>query len=57
MGRGAGRLRANCGVFAGSPAVVGPLAEILPVDLHVPGCPPPPLDIVKALLALIEAQA
>ena len=34
----------NCGVFAGSPAVVGPLAEILPVDLHVPGCPPAPLD-------------
>ena len=30
----------NCGVFAGSPAVVGPLADILPVDLHVPGCPP-----------------
>lgn len=47
----------NCGVFAGSPAVVGPLAEILPVDLHVPGCPPRPLDIVKALLALIEVQA
>ena len=47
----------NCGVFAGSPAVVGPLADILPVDLHVPGCPPPPLDIVKALLALMEVQA
>src|SRR4030081_336343 len=43
----------NCGVFAGSPAVVGPLADILPVDLRVPGCPPPPLDIVKALLALV----
>src|SRR4249920_743560 len=47
----------NCGVFGGSPAVVGPLADILPVDLHVPGCPPPPIEIVKALLALIEAQA
>ena len=46
----------NCGVFAGSPAVVGPLADILPVDLHVPGCPPPPLDIVSALLALMEVQ-
>ena len=46
----------NCGVFAGSPAVVGPLADILPVDLHVPGCPPPPLDIVRALLALMEVQ-
>ena len=46
----------NCGVFAGSPAVVGPLADILPVDLHVPGCPPPPLDIVRALLALMAVQ-
>jgi Ni,Fe-hydrogenase III small subunit len=47
----------NCGVFAGSPAVVGPLSDVLPVDLHIPGCPPPPLEIVKALLALMEAQA
>ena len=47
----------NCGVFAGSPAVVGPLSDFLPVDLHVPGCPPPPLDILKALLGLMEAQA
>jgi Ni,Fe-hydrogenase III small subunit len=51
-----GDCAANCGVFAGSPAVVGPLADILPVDLHVRGCPPPPLDIVKGLLALIEAR-
>jgi len=47
----------NCGVFAGSPAVAGPLADILPVDLHVPGCPPAPLAILKALLALMEVQA
>jgi len=52
-----GDCAANCGVFAGSAAVVGPLAEILPVDLHVHGCPPPPLDIVKGLLALIEAPS
>jgi len=50
-----GDCAANCGVFAGSPAVVGPLANIMPVDLHIRGCPPPPLDIVKGLLALIEA--
>ena len=47
----------SCGVFAGSPAIVGPLADILPVDLHVPGCPPAPLEIVKALLALMQTQA
>src|SRR5437588_3321901 len=45
-----GDCAANCGVFAGSAAVVGPLADILPVDLHIRGCPPPPLDIVKGLL-------
>jgi Ni,Fe-hydrogenase III small subunit len=52
---GIGDCAATCGVFAGSPAIVGPLGDILPVDLHVGGCPPPPLDIVKGLLALIEA--
>jgi Ni,Fe-hydrogenase III small subunit len=51
-----GDCAANCGVFAGSPAVVGPLADVVPVDLHIRGCPPPPLDIVKGLLALIEAK-
>ena len=44
----------NCGVFAGSPAVVGPLADILPVDLHVPGCPPTPTAMLQGLLALLE---
>jgi Ni,Fe-hydrogenase III small subunit len=52
---GVGDCAANCGVFSGSPAIVGPLSDILPVDLQVHGCPPPPLDIVKGLLALIEA--
>jgi len=47
----------NCGVFAGSPVVVGPLADVLPVDLHVPGCPPRPIDILKSLLSLMEVQA
>jgi Ni,Fe-hydrogenase III small subunit len=52
---GVGDCAADCGVFAGSPVVVGPLSGILPVDLHVRGCPPTPLDLVKGLLALIEA--
>ena len=54
---GVGDCAADCGVFAGSPAVVGPLGGILAVDLHIRGCPPAPLDIVKGLLALIEARA
>jgi Ni,Fe-hydrogenase III small subunit len=41
------------GCFAGSYAVVGGIAEVVPVDLHVPGCPPRPIEILRGLLALI----
>jgi Ni,Fe-hydrogenase III small subunit len=42
------------GCFAGSYAVVGGVAEVLPVDLHIGGCPPPPIAILQGLLALLE---
>jgi Ni,Fe-hydrogenase III small subunit len=42
------------GVFAGSPACVGGVSAVLPVDLHVAGCPPSPLVLLRALLALLE---
>lgn len=42
------------GCFAGSYAVVGGVGEVVPVDLHIRGCPPPPLDILKGLLGLLE---
>jgi Ni,Fe-hydrogenase III small subunit len=45
----------NGGCFAGSYAVVGGVSQVVPVDLHVPGCPPPPADILKGLLTLLEA--
>lgn len=44
----------NGGCFAGSYAVVGGVSEILPVDLHIPGCPPPPIEILKGLLVLLD---
>jgi Ni,Fe-hydrogenase III small subunit len=49
-----GDCAADGGCFAGSYAVVGGVSDVVPVDLHVPGCPPPPLDILKALLALLQ---
>ena len=45
------------GCFAGSYAVVGGVSAVVPVDLHIPGCPPPPLEILRGLLALLEAVA
>ena len=42
------------GVFAGSYAVAGGVSAILPVDLHIRGCPPNPLQLLGGLLALLE---
>src|SRR6188768_4085362 len=42
------------GCFAGSYAVVGSVSEVVPVDLHIHGCPPSPTDLLKGLLALLE---
>lgn len=45
------------GCFAGSYAVVGRVADVVPVDLQIPGCPPRPADILAGLLALVETNA
>ena len=45
------------GCFAGSYAVVGGVSAVIPVDLHIPGCPPRPIEMLKGLLALLESAA
>ncbi|CCG42087.1 NADH-quinone oxidoreductase subunit B family protein [Magnetospirillum molischianum] len=45
------------GCFAGSYAVLGGVAAVLPVDLHIPGCPPEPTRILSGLLELLERAA
>jgi Ni,Fe-hydrogenase III small subunit len=42
------------GIFAGSYACVGGVSDVVPVDLHITGCPPSPTDLLKGLLALLE---
>jgi len=42
------------GIFAGSYAVEGGVSSVLPVDLHIRGCPPSPTALLQGLLALLE---
>lgn len=44
------------GIFKGSPAKAVGLEAFLPVDLVISGCPPPPQDVIRGLLALLEAH-
>jgi Ni,Fe-hydrogenase III small subunit len=45
------------GCFAGSYAVVGGAQAVVPVDLHIPGCPPEPERILSGLLELLNRTA
>jgi Ni,Fe-hydrogenase III small subunit len=42
------------GLFSGSYAVVGGVSAVIPVDLHIRGCPPNPLELLRGLLSLVE---
>ena len=42
------------GIFKESYAVEGGVKDVVPVDLHIKGCPPSPLDMLKGLTALLE---
>ncbi|MGC1353261.1 MAG: NADH-quinone oxidoreductase subunit B family protein [Xanthobacteraceae bacterium] len=42
------------GIFAGSYAVAGGVSHVVPVDLHIRGCPPSPTALLKGLIALLE---
>lgn len=42
------------GIFAGSYACVGGVSAVLPVDLHIRGCPPDPVALLQGLIALVE---
>ncbi|MGA8611117.1 MAG: NADH-quinone oxidoreductase subunit NuoB [Xanthobacteraceae bacterium] len=49
-----GACAADGGLFAGSYGVVGGVNAVVPVDLHIAGCPPSPLQLLKGLLALLD---
>ncbi len=41
------------GPFIGHPQVLNGASSVVPVDLFIPGCPPPPLTILDGLLRLL----
>src|SRR5262245_8294504 len=51
-----GNCAADGGIFAGSYAVVGGVDKVIPVDLHIKGCPPTPTQLLEGLLALLDAK-
>lgn len=44
------------GIFGSNFATLGGASEIVPVDVVVPGCPPPPLAILHGLLLVVSRK-
>jgi len=42
------------GIFGEGYASCGRVANVIPVDVSVPGCPPPPLDILRGILLAVR---
>jgi Ni,Fe-hydrogenase III small subunit len=45
------------GIFGTSYASCGSVASVIPVDVAVPGCPPPPIDILRGILTAVSRRA
>ena len=47
---------AGCGgIFGKDYAIAGGIADVIPVDVLVPGCPPAPLEILRGILTAVRA--
>ena len=44
----------GCDILGSATEIVGPVEDVLPVDLRIPGCPPTPEQIAAALFSLID---
>ena len=52
----AGQCACDGGIFGESYASCGRVANVIPVDVTVPGCPPPPLEILRGILSAVRAR-
>jgi Ni,Fe-hydrogenase III small subunit len=44
------------GLFGESYASCGRVANVIPVDVSIPGCPPPPLEILRGILSAVTRR-
>ena len=51
-----GNCALGCDVLGTAEDVVGSVEAVLPIDIRIPGCPPTPDAIAKALLGLIDSE-
>jgi Ni,Fe-hydrogenase III small subunit len=45
------------GIFGESYASMGRVANVIPVDVEVAGCPPPPVALLRGILAAVSKRA
>jgi Ni,Fe-hydrogenase III small subunit len=53
----AGTCACTGGIFGESYASVGRVANVIPVDVEIVGCPPSPLELLQGLLAAVSVAA
>jgi Ni,Fe-hydrogenase III small subunit len=44
------------GIFGESYASCGRVSNVIPVDVAVPGCPPPPVEILRGIMSAIQSR-
>jgi Ni,Fe-hydrogenase III small subunit len=52
-----GECAGNGGLFGESYASRGRVSNIIPVDVTVPGCPPPPVEILRGILSAVSSPS
>lgn len=45
------------GLFAKSPQCLGSVDSVIPVDLHIHGCPPTPSALIRGILATVQRRS
>ena len=44
------------GIWGESYATCGRVSNVIPVDVAIPGCPPPPIDVLRGILTAIATR-